>query len=264
MNPVDLEAAGNAVVSKALETPERILAFSRLAKNAKKQESLIFMQISHGGRQFLEILNPNPVSASDLQHKEVFGMTFGKPTSLTKEGIDDNSSTGNVLINLRIVMNRLYSIPSKFVYAAQFAHKTGFDGVELHGAHGYLFSQFYSKLTNMRTDGYGDSLHNRARLLYRVVEEIKKGVNDASFGVAVKINSVEFQEGGFQPEECREVCSRLQELGVDFIELSGGTLESFTEEVSPLKESSRLREGKPNQLIETICLELFQSYSRLS
>ena len=142
---------------------------------------------------------------------------------------------------------------------------TGFDGIELHGAHGYLFSQFYSKLTNKRTDEYGGTLHNRARLLYRVVEEIKKGVNDASFGIAVKINSVEFQEGGFQPEECREVCSRLQELGVDFIELSGGTLESFTGRVSPLKESSMLREGEPSQCLnKNIRLTLFNLYSRLS
>lgn len=113
----------------------------------------------------------------------------------------------------------------------------------MHGTHGYIFSQFYSKSSNHRTDEYGGDLHNRARLLYRVVEEIKKGIRNPSFGVAAKINSVEFQEGGFQPEECREVCGRLQELGVDFIELSGGTLENLTGMVS-LKESSKIKEGK--------------------
>ncbi len=130
----------------------------------------------------------------------------------------------------------------KFAYAAEFAYKTGFDGVELHGAHGYLLAQFLAQSTNKRTDECGGSLDNRARITYQIIQEMRRRVVDPRFAVGIKINSAEFQEGGFQPEECREVCRKLDgELGLDFIELSGGTYEEFG--MLHKKESTRKREG---------------------
>lgn len=116
------------------------------------------------------------------------------------------------------------------MHAAAYLEAAGFDGVELHGAHGYVIAQFLSPRTNKRTDGYGGSLRNRMRLLV----EISKGIRaktSPSFVVGVKLNSVEFQEGGFTAAEAAEVCSVLQdEAGMDFVELSGGTLEKVGHE----------------------------------
>ena len=97
-----------------------------------------------------------------------------------------------------------------------------------------------SSTTNKRTDEYGGSLQNRARIVYEIIEAIRERVKDPKFSIGIKINSVEFQHGGFQPEECRDVCAHLEELGVDFVELSGGTYEAFG--FQHKRESSKLRE----------------------
>jgi len=115
----------------------------------------------------------------------------------------------------------------RFAYAAEFAHKTGYHGVQVHAAHGYLLAQFLSTTTNRRTDEYGGPLENRARIIYRIIVETKRRIPDPKFSISIKINSAEFQSGGFQPDECRTVCQHLEELGLDFVELSGGTYEEL-------------------------------------
>ena len=89
VTPIDLQAAGYSIIYKPFETPERLEAFSKLAAAAKRHGSLAYVQLSHGGRQTSEFLNPHPVSASDVQLEPRHGRTFGKPTPLTKEGIDE-------------------------------------------------------------------------------------------------------------------------------------------------------------------------------
>ena len=90
INPVDLEASGNMVLSEKYETPERLEAYRRLAKAARQYGSLVYAQLSHGGRQVQESLNPHPVSASDVQLiSKIPGLSFGPPTALTKEGIKE-------------------------------------------------------------------------------------------------------------------------------------------------------------------------------
>ena len=89
ITPLDLEAPGNMIMYEPFETPERLEAFARVAKAAKAHGSLAIVQVSHSGRQVSELVNPNPVSASDVQLGPAMGMTFGKPTPLTKEGIKD-------------------------------------------------------------------------------------------------------------------------------------------------------------------------------
>lgn len=221
VDPINLEGPGNPIINSKMQEPERAAAFQAMAKGAKAHGSLFITQLSHGGRQVFSGLNPKPVSASDVQLADRMGRSFGKPTALDKAGIQE--------------------IIENFAFASEYAYKNGSDGVQLHAAHGYLLAQFLSTTTNQRTDEYGGPLENRARIIYEIFEEIKKRVQDPKFILAIKINSVEFQKGGFQPEECREVCKHLESLGVDVIELSGGTYEELA--FSHKRESSKAREA---------------------
>jgi 2,4-dienoyl-CoA reductase-like NADH-dependent reductase (Old Yellow Enzyme family) len=111
-----------------------------------------------------------------------------------------------------------------FARAARVAKETGFTGVQLHAAHGYLISQFLSPRANRRTDRWGGSLENRARLLLETVARVRAAVGP-SFPLAVKLNSADFQKGGFAFEDSLTVARWLQEAGVDLIEVSGGSYE---------------------------------------
>ncbi len=113
----------------------------------------------------------------------------------------------------------------RFANSARLAEQAGFNGVQIHAAHGYLLSQFLSPLSNQRTDQWGGSLDNRARLLLEVVKAVRAVVSPG-FTVAVKLNSADFQRGGFSVEDAREVVLRLNELAVDLVELSGGSYEA--------------------------------------
>ncbi|NNJ15382.1 NADH:flavin oxidoreductase/NADH oxidase family protein [Pseudomonas putida CSV86] len=113
----------------------------------------------------------------------------------------------------------------RFANTARLAEQAGFNGVQIHAAHGYLLSQFLSPLSNQRTDQWGGSLENRARLLIEVVKAVR-AVVAKDFTVAVKLNSADFQRGGFSAEDAREVVMRLNELPVDLVELSGGSYEA--------------------------------------
>ena len=102
--------------------------------------------------------------------------------------------------------------------------EVGFTGVQIHGAHGYLISQFLSPRSNQRTDRWGGSLENRAALLLRVIEGAREAVGP-DFPISVKLNSADFQKGGFAFEDSLQVVQWLQTRGVDLIEISGGTYE---------------------------------------
>ncbi len=112
----------------------------------------------------------------------------------------------------------------RFAHTARLGEQAGFTGVEIHAAHGYLLSQFLSPLTNQRTDEWGGSLQNRARLLVEIVKAVRAVVS-AEFAVAVKLNSADFQRGGFTADDAKKVVELLNDLGVDLVELSGGSYE---------------------------------------
>ncbi|KAH7323338.1 NADH oxidase [Rhizoctonia solani] len=207
VHPEQLEAPGNPILYGPHETPERIEQFRKMAAAGKAHGSLMIMQVSHPGRQVAAFVNPSPVGASDIQLADRMGMSFGKPTPLDKSGIRE--------------------IVDQFAYTAEAAYRSGFDGVQIHGAHGYLIAQFLSQTTNNRTDEYGGSIENRARIIQEVVEAIRAKVADPKFVIGIKVNSVEFQAKGFQPEEAAELCRLLETMGIDFVELSGGTYEEF-------------------------------------
>lgn len=127
-----------------------------------------------------------------------------------------------------------------FSHQAEYLEKAGWDGIELHAAHGYLLAQFLSPTTNQRTDKYGGSLENRARLILDVAQEIRKRTSP-SFILGIKLNSVEFQDKGFSPEEAKEISSLLEQNKFDFIELSGGTYEKLA--FAHQRESTKKRES---------------------
>jgi 2,4-dienoyl-CoA reductase-like NADH-dependent reductase (Old Yellow Enzyme family) len=113
-----------------------------------------------------------------------------------------------------------------FAAAASRAVQAGFDGVQIHSAHGYALSEFLSPYSNHRTDAYGGSLVNRSRVLLQVVGAVRRAVGDA-YPVLVKMNSEDRLDGGLSKEEMVEICTMLQQAGVDAIELSGGTTYAF-------------------------------------
>ncbi|EUC56005.1 NADH:flavin oxidoreductase/NADH oxidase [Rhizoctonia solani AG-3 Rhs1AP] len=234
VHPEHLEAAGNAILYAPHETPERIEQFRRIAAAGKAHGSLMVMQLSHAGRQVPIYVQPHPVGASDIQLGHSMGKDFGKPRALTIEEIKE--------------------IVNQFAYAAEIAHRTGFDGVQMHGAHGYLIAQFLSAVTNNRTDEYGGSNYNRARFLREIVSAIRGRVSDPEFMIGVKINSAEFQSAGIKPADAAELCQELEAMQLDFVELSGGNYEkwiAFDEEYTP-RDSTKRRESFFTEFSEAI------------
>ncbi|KAK7974369.1 hypothetical protein PG989_016217 [Apiospora arundinis] len=218
-----LEAAGNPIIpADAPFEGERFEKFQELATQSKKHGSLIVAQVSHPGRQVTDAINPTPISASDVQLEgNVMGMTFGKPRAMEKKDFDE--------------------VIGGFAHAAEYLYKAGYDGIELHGAHGYLLAQFLAPSTNKRTDQYGGSLLNRARIIFEIADAIRARVPDKGFSLSIKLNSVEFQEGGFSTEDCQQLCVELEKHSFDFVELSGGTYQSLAFEHK--RESTKKREA---------------------
>lgn len=135
----------------------------------------------------------------------MFEKVFGTPRALTEDEIK--------------------KIIDRFIQAAVVAEKAGFDGVEVHAAHGYLLSQFLSPLTNLRKDQWGGSLENRARILLEIVNGIGARTKK-EFGLGVKLNSADFQGGGFAEEDAIQVIRMLNKSKLDLLEISGGNYES--------------------------------------
>jgi 2,4-dienoyl-CoA reductase-like NADH-dependent reductase (Old Yellow Enzyme family) len=147
-------------------------------------------------------------------------------------------------------------IIGRFARAARIAADAGFHGVEIHAAHGYLFNQFLSPLVNQRTDRWGGSLENRMRLLIETVREIRATTPDR-FLIAVKLNSADFQRGGFDSDDSLTVARALEKEGIDLLEISGGTYESTAMVTGmPQRESTRAREAYFLEFAERFSQEL--------
>ncbi|MFK7937420.1 MAG: NADH oxidase, partial [Saprospiraceae bacterium] len=129
-----------------------------------------------------------------------------------------------------------------FGNTAAIAKKAGFKGVQIHGAHGYLVSQFLSSLTNQRTDRWGGTLENRARFVLEIYHNMRAKVG-ANYPIGIKINSADFQRGAFTEEESLEVIRMLSGAGIDMIEVSGGTYERAAMMGSQQKKSTQQREA---------------------
>jgi 2,4-dienoyl-CoA reductase-like NADH-dependent reductase (Old Yellow Enzyme family) len=206
-----------------LDAASPLQPFAQWAAAGKAGGAAMWVQINHPGRQVRAEM-PGVVWAPSAVGMEMGKHTkrFGSPVAMTPEQID--------------------ATVERFAVAAESAQQAGFDGVEVHAAHGYLLSQFLSPLANRRTDQWGGSLQNRARMLLDVVRVIRSRVQ-ASFAVAVKLNSADFQRGGFQADDARQVIAMLEPLGVDLVELSGGNYESPAMSGRPADSRTQAREA---------------------
>ena len=189
-----------------LENDRNLEKFRRWAEIGTQNGAQFWLQINHPGRQMPGSLGQQAIapSAVGLDLGAQSGR-FPPPRAMTPEDIAD--------------------IKERFTNTALLAEKAGFSGVQVHAAHGYLLSQFLSPLVNKREDEWGGSLENRSRLLLDIVKSIRAAVRP-DFAVAVKINSADFQRGGFSEDDARQVVEWLNPLGVDLLELSGGSYEA--------------------------------------
>ncbi|KAI2466664.1 NADH:flavin oxidoreductase/NADH oxidase-like protein [Annulohypoxylon bovei var. microspora] len=243
---LDIEFDMLGFVGDCIITPEcppsgpRFEAFRELAAAAKANGSLVLGQINHPGRQLFAKIRKDTISASAIQIPPKTG-SYAIPRSATKADI------------VRVI--------DGFAHAAAYLQQAGFDGVELHGAHGYLIAQFLSEVSNQRSDEYGGSLQNRMRLVVEIAEEIQRRVKPG-FILGIKLNSVEFQEKGIRPEEVRVLCERLQDLGFDFVELSGGNHEDIG--YGGAKESTLKREAYFIEFVKDIVPHLSKTKKYLT
>ncbi|VDL69865.1 unnamed protein product [Nippostrongylus brasiliensis] len=202
------------------------------------------IQVSPAGRQTPLAVNAHPFSVSDIQLKGNPPLQlYGTPIALTEEQIKTE-------------------VVDRFVFAAKYAHKHGFDGVQLHSAHGYLLSSFLSPTTNNRTDKYGGSVENRFRVVREVYEAIRKEIPPTTgFIVGIKVNSVEFQDKGLGVEDAKAIGAMIEACGFDFVELSGGTLEKLA--FAHLRESTKRREAFFLEFAQQVreCCGLFFQFS---
>jgi 2,4-dienoyl-CoA reductase-like NADH-dependent reductase (Old Yellow Enzyme family) len=215
-----LERSGNVVAEDDAGLPQ-LRAWAQAVHAGGSQ---LWAQISHPGRQCPRLVNLTPLAPSEVQLN--LGGNFGKPRAATGADIQD--------------------IIQRFANTAARVKAAGFDGVQIHSAHGYLLSQFLSPRTNQRQDRWGGSLANRASLLLAVIAAVRDRVGSA-YPISVKLNSSDFVKGGFTLDESIQVVQWLNDAGVDLLEVSGGTYEQLEffkpQATAAMRDSTREREA---------------------
>ena len=201
---VDLRAKNEPGVV-GVESERDLALLGQWAQVGKKHGMVQLVQLSHPGRQCPKGLNKETVAPSAVPFSPMLATTFGTPRALREDEILD--------------------IIQRFATAAAICEKAGFEGVQLHGAHGYLISQFLSPLTNQRSDQWGGSVENRMRFLLEIYKAVRAATSD-KFIISVKLNSADFQRGGITEEDVITVFKAIDAAGIDLIEVSGGTYEA--------------------------------------
>ena len=192
---------GNVVIEDEADLP----VLRQWARAATEQGADIWVQLNHPGKQSPKGLNAYNLAPSAVPFREDMAAFFETPREATTAEIQD--------------------IIERFGRSAAICKKAGFSGVEIHGAHGYLVNQFLSPHHNRRSDEWGGSPEKRRRFVLAVYAEIRRQVGP-HFPVAIKLNSADFQRGGFTEEESIETIRALADAGIDLIEVSGGTYEA--------------------------------------
>lgn len=222
---VDQSALGepaNIVLDKNFQAMNELKAW---ANSGTENDTSLWVQLNHPGKQSPNFLSKGPVAPSAIAFAAPMDKMFNTPKELSEDEI------------LHIIQ--------AFAYAAKLAQEAAFSGVQIHGAHGYLLSQFLSPLHNQRSDQWGGNAENRMRFVVEVYKAIRLAVGD-KFPVGIKLNSSDFQKGGFSEEESVMVLKTLDGLGIDLIEISGGTYESaaMTGKIDKsLRKSTQKREA---------------------
>lgn len=230
---IGLLITGNVMVDRrALGEPnnvvledERDMALLRSwAEAGTRNGTALWMQLNHPGKQSPRGLNRETVAPSAIPFGRELSRFFATPRALTEAEIED--------------------IIQRFGRSTALARQAGFSGVQIHGAHGYLVSQFLSGHHNQRTDRWGGSAENRRRFVLELFREMRAQAGRA-FPIGIKLNSADFQRGGFTEEESLDVIRALSEAGIDMIEISGGTYEApaMAGAHKAVKDSTRRREA---------------------
>lgn len=209
----------NVVIEEGLDNHEQL---KQWASVSKKSDSQIWVQLNHPGKQTPKYLTPEPVGPSAIPLAPPLDAMFNQCRELKDEEIKD--------------------IISRFAHAAEVCKQVGFDGVQIHGAHGYLVSQFLSPRHNKREDHWGGTPEKRMNFVLEVYQAMREKVG-GNYPIGIKINSADFSKGGFTPEEAIEVAKKLSESGIDLIELSGGSYEKPAMTGVKVKESTAKREA---------------------
>jgi len=191
--------AGQAGIRQLGIYDDRLVnSYQKMVEKIHKERSKIVLQITHAGcRASIQLVKNKPFGPSSIEVKDC--------------------------LNCReITISEIFQIIEDFKNAAVRAKNAGFDGVQIHAAHGYLLSQFLSPFFNKRKDKYGGNLENRTRFILEIFSAIRNELGK-QFTVIVKLNSDDFIEGGFNQNEMLQVSRMLESVGIDAIELSGGT-----------------------------------------
>lgn len=222
---------GNVMIDrKALGEPQNVVVederhlgeLSKWAEAGKANGAHIWVQLNHPGKQSPRTLSKQPVAPSAIPLKGILSKFFNTPRALEHEEVID--------------------LIQRYGNAARVIKKAGFTGVQIHGAHGYLVSQFLSPNHNQRSDDWGGDAQKRMRFVVEVYKSIRANVGP-NFPISIKMNSADFQRGGFTEEESLEVVRTLSSLGMDLIEISGGTYERPVMMDGVKKESTLKREA---------------------
>lgn len=214
---------GNVVV----ENEDNLAALKQWAMAATQNNTHCWVQLNHPGKQSPKGLNKENVSPSAVPFRKDLQTFFSTPRALEE--------------------NEIWDIIQRFGNAAYVLKKAGFTGIQIHGAHGYLVSQFLSPHHNIRTDKWGGNPENRRRFVIEVYNAIRAKVG-TDFPVSIKLNSADFLRGGFTEAESLETIKALSAIGMDLIEISGGTYEApvmtgIKNDLSSVKESTKQREA---------------------
>lgn len=226
-----LVITGNVMVDQAalgepgnvvMQDEQDLAVLQRWASAGKQDDTHIWVQLNHPGKQSPKMVSKQPVAPSAIPLAPKFERFFNPPKALTESDIED--------------------LIQRFATAAAISKKAGFTGVQIHAAHGYLVSQFLSPHHNQRKDQWGGSLENRARFVLEIYRAIRAEVSD-QFPISIKLNSADFQRGGFSEEESMQVVEMLDDAGMDLIEISGGNYESPEMTGKNVKASTKAREA---------------------
>jgi len=228
---IGLSMTGNIMIDRgALGEPKNVVLdeksdlteFKKWATAGKKNGSHIWTQLNHPGKQIPNFIVDVPVAPSAIALTRGLEKGFNKPRALLEE---------EILVIIK-----------KFATSAKLAKEAGFTGVQIHGAHGYLVSQFLSPRHNQRDDQWGGSLENRMRFVLSIYHAIREQVG-ADFPIGIKLNSADFMKGGFTEEDSMQVVKTLADAGIDLIEISGGSYENPSMMGSDAKKSTVQREA---------------------
>jgi 2,4-dienoyl-CoA reductase-like NADH-dependent reductase (Old Yellow Enzyme family) len=228
---VGLMVTGNVMIDRTalgephnvvLDTQSDLALFEQWAAAGRDAGARTWVQLNHPGKQVPNFLCPDPVAPSAVPLGTGLEKVFNVPRALTADEI--------------------LAIVDKFAQSARMVQQAGFDGVQIHGAHGYLVSQFLSPRHNRRDDQWGGSPANRNRFVLQVYTAIRAAVG-VTFPIGIKLNSADFMHDGLAPDESLDVLRELARAGIDLVEISGGTYESPAMMGARRKASTRRREA---------------------